>query len=222
VIGESRLKLESIDGNREIRPRRLVWQEPNKFLLSGVDERTRVQRVLLRFKTADVASQVADLLKEELSVVVEPLPKPAEEIQVELQFIYSLADIIPATIRIMFGILFLVGLVIFLSNEGVGEIGTFFGVLILGYLFGPALMILALMRRKMKTWLRFEPSGVILKTNWTSISPRSLVWESATSILVKSRGSKMRIQFLSSSDAARAVQMLRERFPELEQTNIAY
>ena len=222
MIGESRLKLESIDGNREIRPRRLVWQEPNKFLLSGVDERTRVQRILLRFKTAEAASHVADLLKEELSVVVEPLPKPAEEIQVELQFIYSLADIIPATIRIMVGILFLVGLVIFLSNEGVGEIGTFFGVLILGYLFGPALMILALMRRKMKTWLRFEPSGVILKTNWTSISPRSLVWESATSILVKSRGSKMRIQFLSSSDAARAVQMLRERFPELEQTNIAY
>lgn len=200
----------------------MVWQEPNKFLVSGVDGRTRVQRILLRFKTADVANQVAGLLKEDLSVVVEPLPKPAEEIQIELQFIYSLADIIPATIRIMFGILFLVGLVIFLSNESVGEIGIFFGVLILGYLFGPALIILALMRRKMKTGLRFEPTGVVLKTNWTSISPRSIAWESATSILVKSRGAKLRIQFLSSSDAARAVQMLRERFPKLEQTNIAY
>jgi hypothetical protein len=222
VIEEDGLTLTSIDGSRMIKPRRLLWREPNKFQVSGVDERTRVQRILLRFKTVEGASQASDLLKDELSVVVEPLPKPPEEIQVELQVLYSLRDMISATIRMGVGLVLLVGLVGSLSNQSIGEIATFIAILFLGYLIVPGLLVLAMMRRKFKTWLRFEPGVVYLKTNLTTISPRSIAWENATTVSVKSRGSKMRLQFLSSVDAVRAVQLLKERFPSLEQTSIAY
>src|SRR5437879_13559945 len=54
-IADDKIVVTTDDGTREIRPRRLSWQEPNKFLLSGVDRNSNVQRILLRFKTTDNA-----------------------------------------------------------------------------------------------------------------------------------------------------------------------
>src|SRR5207245_3506416 len=54
-IADDKIVVTTDDGTREIRPRRLSWQEPNKFRCAGVDRNSHVQWILLRLKTTDYA-----------------------------------------------------------------------------------------------------------------------------------------------------------------------
>jgi len=82
------------------------------------------------------------------------------------------------------------------------------------------------LRRPVKKLLRFVEDSVILVdgNGEQELLPENLEWRTSESFVLgeKIPRTKILFTFTSSSEAARAVQMLRERFPELEQTNIAY
>jgi hypothetical protein len=74
--------------------------------------------------------------------------------------------------------------------------------------------------------LRFVEDSVILVdgNGEQELLPENLEWKTSESFVLGEKIPRTQIlfTFTSSSEAARAVQMLRERFPKLEQTNIAY
>jgi len=201
----------------------LSWQEQNKFLLSGVDKNTRVHRVLLRFKTAADAELAGQALREVSPLVLERRPAQKEDIEVMASFLISTKEIVPFFFVIVIWGLF--ALIPFLLAEA-----TILGVVMSG-LFVLAMsaflwLVLARGRRPGRKLLRFVEDSVMLVdgNGEQELLPENLEWKTSESFVLGEKifRPKVLLKFTSASEAARAVQMLRERFPKLEQTNIAY
>ena len=209
------------DGTREIRPRRLSWQEQDKFLLSGVDRNSHVQRVLLRFKTTADAERAGKTIRDAFPLVLEHHPAQKEDIEVMASFLISTKAAMPFFFIIIIWGLF--ALIPFLLAEA-----TILGVVLSG-LFVLAMsafvwLVLARSRRPVKKLLRFVEDSVMLVdgNGEQELVPENFAWKTSESFVLGQKifRTKVLFTFTSSSEAARAVQMIRERFPTLEQTNI--
>src|SRR5216117_4102599 len=53
VLGENWVQVVTSDGSFELRPRRLVWTEPNCFRVTGLSRGLAFRRSYLRFKTPE-------------------------------------------------------------------------------------------------------------------------------------------------------------------------
>jgi len=82
------------------------------------------------------------------------------------------------------------------------------------------------LRRPVKKLLRFVEDSVVLVdgNGEQELAPGKIEWKTSMSFVLgeKIYRTSILVAFASSSDAARAVQLIRDRFPELGQTNIGY
>src|SRR5438034_9308088 len=53
VLGENRVRVLTSEGSLELRPRRLVWTEPNSFRVTGLSRGLAFRRSYLRFKSPE-------------------------------------------------------------------------------------------------------------------------------------------------------------------------
>jgi len=83
-----------------------------------------------------------------------------------------------------------------------------------------------MLRRPVKKLLRFVEDSVMLVdgNGEQELEPGKIEWKTSMSFVLgeKIYRTNTLVAFASSSDAARAVQLIRDRFPELGQTNIGY
>jgi hypothetical protein len=81
-------------------------------------------------------------------------------------------------------------------------------------------------RKPSRKLLRFVEESVMLVDRYgeRELAPENIAWKTPDSFVLGEKifQTKVLLVFVSSSEAARAVQMIRERFPELAQTNIAH
>src|SRR5438034_9011518 len=91
VLGENRVRVLTSGGSLDLRPRRLVWTEPNSFRLTGLSRSLAFRRSYLRFKSPEEASLAASIIKRSSSVLEEPLV-PVEEFPVEFRLLLSAKD----------------------------------------------------------------------------------------------------------------------------------
>ena len=87
-------------------------------------------------------------------------------------------------------------------------------------------LTLIMLRRPVKKLLRFVEDSVMLVdgNGEQELEPGKIEWKTSMSFVLgeKIYRTNTLVAFASSSDAARAVQLIRDRFPELGQTNIGY
>ena len=191
--------------------------------MSGVDKNWHVQRILFRFKTTGDAERAGKAIVESFPLVLERSPAQKEDIEVTTSLLISTKTIIPFLFLIVFWE-FWSSIAFLLSGL------TILGAVLLGLIFLLPIMLFWLtlirLRRPVKKLLRFVEDSVILVdgNGEQELLPENLEWRTSESFVLgeKIPRTKILFTFTSSSEAARAVQMLRERFPKLEQTNIAY
>jgi len=189
--------------------------------LSGVDKNTRVHRVLLRFKTAADAELAGQALREVSPLVLERRPAQKEDIEVVASFLISTRAVLPFFLIIVLWAL--LALIPFLSAQA-AILGVVLSGLLALAMSAFLWLVLARARRPGRKLLRFVEDSVVLVdgNGEQELVPDNLEWKTSESFALgeKIPRTKILFTFTSSSEAARAVQMLRERFPELEQTNI--
>ncbi len=153
---------------------------------------------------------------------VEPW-QPAQEIQVRIRPFYSLGMTSVVMLRISIGAFVLLGFLALLLHGNIGPVGNSIAILILGYLFLPAILFMAMVRREYDAVLRFETKiiAVKTKTSWNALTvPSELQMEGPLTIILKLGLAKRKFLFRSSTDATTAAQLIKERFPTLRETNI--
>ena len=222
-IADDKIVVTTDDGAREIRPRRLYWLEQNKFLLSGIDTNSRIQRLLLRFKTPTDAERAVEAIRDAFPSVQERRPAEKEDIEVLASLLISTKAILPV---VFFIVLFeMIGFIpIVLSgtiNLGVVVSGLFLLSICVLLWFA-----INRIRKPARKLLRFVEESVMLVDRYgeRELVPENILWKTAESFVLEEKvfRTKLLLTFSSSSEAARVVQMIRERFPELAQTNIAH
>src|SRR5436309_12335080 len=72
VLGENWVQVVTSDGSFELRPRRLVWTEPNCFRVTGLSRGLAFRRSYLRFKSPEEASRAASIIKQNSTVLEVP------------------------------------------------------------------------------------------------------------------------------------------------------
>ena len=191
--------------------------------MSGVDRNSHVQRILVRFKATDDAVRAGKAIVESFPLVMERSPAQKEDIEVTTSLLISTRTIIP--------FLFLVVFWEFWSSIALLFSGlTILGVVLLGLVFLLPILFfwltLIMLRRPVKKLLRFVEDSVMLVdgNGEQELEPGKIEWKTSMSFVLgeKIYRTNTLVAFASSSDAARAVQLIRDRFPELGQTNIGY
>src|SRR5213083_646250 len=93
VLGENRVCVLTSEGSLELRPRRLVWTEPNSFRVTGLSTGLTFRRSYLRFKSPEEASRAASIIKQNSTVLEEPWV-PVEEFPVQFRLLFSATYVI--------------------------------------------------------------------------------------------------------------------------------
>src|SRR5213592_4540388 len=88
VRSKNRVRVLTSEGSLELRPRRLVWTEPNSFRVTGLSRRLSFRRSYLRFKSPAEASRAASIIRQNSSVLEEPWV-PVDEFPVQLRLLLS-------------------------------------------------------------------------------------------------------------------------------------
>jgi hypothetical protein len=64
-IEEDTVRVSTGDGVREFRPRGFIWNGPETIVVSGLDSRTHLTRVILKFGNSDDAHRASESLTKE-------------------------------------------------------------------------------------------------------------------------------------------------------------
>src|SRR5205809_6817637 len=218
VLGENRVRVLTSEGSLELRPRRLVWTEPNSFRVTGLSRRLAFRRSYLRFKSPEEASRAASIIKQNSTVLEEPWV-PVEEFPVQVRLLltarYVILQIYVLFWRLVAGLFFLFVLIPF------GSFGLVVGmVLFLGYVGFPVWAMFVRARRRTQGWLRFQGRSIFARTlaDWILVDPKVIEWKSSQVIVLRGRGTKYELSFLTTETLTRAVRRIRTAYPGVQET----
>src|SRR5437867_9674504 len=175
VLGENRVRVLTNEGSIELRPRRLVWTEPNSFRVTGLSRRLAFRRSYLRFKSPEEASRAASVIKQNSSVLEERLV-PVEEFPVEFRLLLSARYVI-ALVYVLF-VSLAVGLFLLLALGALGNIGLVAGTMVLIVYMGlPFWAMLVKTKRSVQGWIRFQDKSITVRSlDWIPLYPETIEW----------------------------------------------
>ena len=217
VLGENRVRVLTNEGSLELRPRRLVWTEPNSFRVTGLGRRLAFRRSHLRFKTPEEASRAASIIKQNSTVLEEPLV-PVEEFPVEFRLLLS-ARYVVALVYVLF-VSLAVGLFLLLALGALGNIGLVVGTVVLIVYVGlPFWAMLVKARRSVQGWIRFQGKSITVRSRDFPIPvyPETIEWKSPQVIVLRGRGISYELSFLTSESLTRAVARIRTAYPGVQE-----
>src|SRR5438034_9335461 len=197
VLGENRVRVLTSEGSLELRPRRLVWTEPNSFRVTGLSRRLSFRRSYLRFKSPAEASRAASIIRQNSSVLEEPWV-PVEEFPVEFRLLLS-ARYVVALVYVLF-VSLAVGLFLLLALRALGNIGLVVGTVVLIVYVGlPFWAMLVKARRSVQGWIRFQGKSITVRSlDWIPVYPETIEWKSPQVIVLR-RSEERRVGKESSS-----------------------
>ncbi len=189
----------------------MSWKGPDRFSVTGLDERQRLNRVFLRFETADDASQAASTLKGTSGVIEEPLVR-VEEVQVQARFLYTATGLVVLAYAI-FSRLFIVGLFTFILFSALGLAAVVPEGLLILYLAMLLWRILA-KRKQTTAFLRFEGKSLAVHSgsNWIPVNPKSIKWKDAKTLVFSGRSMKVEVFLATEDEAFKVVERMRSTF----------
>ena len=217
VLGENQLQVLINEGSLELRPRRLVWTEPNSFRVTGLSRGLAFRRSYLRFKTPEEASLAASIIKRSSSVLEEPLV-PVEEFPVEFRLLLS-AKYVIALVYVLF-VSLAVGLFLLRALGALGNIGFVVGTVVLIVYAGlPLWAMLVKARRTTQGWIRIQGKSITVRSlDWIPVYPETIEWKSPQVIVLRGHGISYELSFLTAESLARAVAKIRTAYPGVQET----
>jgi len=221
-IDDDSLRVSTTEGTEEFRPRRLSWKSPNQFTVAGLGKRQTLNRVSLRFETAEKAELAASALKVAAKVLEEPL-LPVEEVQVKIRFLVNPAMLILPLVFFMF--LFVRVLAVLALNGTSFSPGDFWQLAILMIIGLEAAFILYLTQRRRKwvtAFLRIEGKFVSVKTKRGSdpVLLKTIEWRDATTFVLRGPATKIEVSLSTASEATRVAGKIRSAFPEAKEVQV--
>src|SRR5437867_3984135 len=216
VLGENRVRVLTNEGSIELRPRRIVWTEPNSFRVTGLSRRLAFRRSYLRFKSPEEASRVASIIKQNSSVLEEPWV-PVEEFPVQLRLLLS-AKYMIALVYIIFVSLG-VGLFLVRALGALGNIGLVVGTVVLIVYVGlPFWAMLVKARRSVQGWIRFQGKSITVRSlDWIPVYPETIEWKSPQVIVLRGHGIRYELSFLTAESLTRAITRIRTAYPGVQE-----
>jgi len=212
-IDDDSLRVSTTEGTEEFRPRRLSWKSPNQFTVAGLGKRQTLNRVSLRFETAEKAELAASALKVAAKVLEEPL-LPVEEVQVKIRFLVNPAMLILPLVFFMF--LFVRVLAVLALNGTSFSPGDFWQLAILMIIGLEAAFILYLTQRRRKwvtAFLRIEGKFV-------SVLLKTIEWRDATTFVLRGPATKIEVSLSTASEATRVAGKITSAFPEAKEVQV--
>ena len=214
-IDDDSLRVSTTEGTEEFRPRRLSWKSPNQFTVAGLGKRQTLNRVSLRFETAEKAELAAKVLEEPLL--------PVEEVQVKIRFLVNPAMLILPLVFFMF--LFVRVLAVLALNGTSFSPGDFWQLAILMIIGLEAAFILYLTQRRRKwvtAFLRIEGKFVSVKTKRGSdpVLLKTIEWRDATTFVLRGPATKIEVSLSTASEATRVAGKIRSAFPEAKEVQV--
>ncbi|OLE74468.1 hypothetical protein AUG19_08640 [archaeon 13_1_20CM_2_54_9] len=201
-IDDDSLRVSTTEGTEEFRPRRLSWKSPNQFTVAGLGKRQTLNRVSLRFETAEKAELAASALKVAAKVLEEPL--------------------LPL---VFFMFLFVRVLAVLALNGTSFSPGDFWQLAILMIIGLEAAFILYLTQRRRKrvtAFLRIEGKFVSVKTKRGSdpVLLKTIEWRDATTFVLRGPATKIEVSLSTASEATRVAGKIRSAFPEAKEVQV--
>src|SRR5213083_51484 len=217
VLGENRVCVLTSEGSLELRPRRLVWTEPNSFRVTGLSRGLAFRRSYLRFKSPEEASRAASIIKQNSSVLEEPWV-PVDEFPVQLRLLLS-AKYVIALVYVM-SVSLGVGLLLLLALGASGNIGLVVGTVVLIVYAGlPLWAMLVKARRTTQGWIRIQGKSITVRSlDWIPVYPETIEWKSPQVIVLRGHGISYELSFLTAESLARAVAKIRTAYPGVQET----
>ena len=216
VLGENRVRVLTSEGSLELRPRRLVWTEPNSFRVTGLSRGLAFRRSYLRFKTPEEASLAASIIKRSSSVLEEPLV-PVEEFPVEFRLLLS-AKYVIALVYVLF-VSLAVGLFLLRALGALGNIGFVVGTVVLIVYAGlPLWAMLVKARRTTQGWIRIQGKSITVRSlDWIPVYPETIEWKSPQVIVLRGHGIRYELSFLTAESLTRAITRIRTAYPGVQE-----
>ena len=216
VLGENQIQVLTNEGSLELRPRRLVWTEPNSFRVTGLSRGLAFRRSYLRFKSPEEASRAASIIKQNSSVLEEPWV-PVEEFPVQLRLLLSARYVI-ALVYVSF-VSFVVGLFLLRALDTLDNIGLVVGTVVLIVYVGlPLWAMLVKARRSVQGWIRFQDKSITVRSlDWIPVYPEIIEWKSPQVIVLRGHGISYELSFLTSESLTRAVARIRTAYPGVQE-----
>jgi len=216
VLGENWVQVVTSDGSFELRPRRLVWTEPNCFRVTGLSRGLAFRRSYLRFKSPEEASRAASIIKQ--NSVLEVPWVPVEEFPVEFRLLLSARYVI-ALVYLLF-VSLAVGLFLLLALGALGNIGLVVGTVVLIVYVGlPLWAMLVKARRSVQGWIRFQDKSITVRSlDWIPVYAEIIEWKSPQVIVLRGHGISYELSFLTAESLARAVAKIRTAYPGVQET----
>ncbi len=221
-IEDRLVRVTSAEGTVEFRATRLEWKRQDAFSLSGLDKRSHVTRVTLRFESEDTARVAAGLLSSRIEEE-QGLEAKRGEVPVELS----------ATVRV--GPLFLlllvwpIALILALVLRAPSEVrsalsyGIFVAfVLAMGRLMdaelkaGPARAWFR--ARRVKAWISVDDDYFTVRTldHVEGFVPSRIEWAGTDSLVVVSGKTRLRVLFGKPDQALEMLSKVQQSFPKVE------
>ena len=215
VLGENRIQVLTSEGSLELRPRRLVWTEPNSFRVTGLSRGLTFRRSYLRFKSTEEASRAASIIKQ--NSVLEVPWVPVEEFPVQVRLMITARYVVLLAYVAFWNVL--VGLFLLLVLGALGTFGLVAGVVaLMGYSGFPLWIAIARTRRKTHGWLRIQGRSVVVRSlDWIPVFPKLIEWKSPQVIVLSGRGTKYELTFPTTESLTRAVTRIRTAYPGIQE-----
>jgi len=153
-----------------------------------------------------------------MGVIVEEPLATAEEIQVQVRFLYTLGELFVLACAFSIRLLIL-GFIAFVFSSVLDFGPLVSAVLIVLYVVVFVWGLWKRTRRRTGAWLRFEGKSFAVRTehDWRTMVPKAIEWKSAESFVLKGSGTKVHVSLPTGDDAAGVVQRLRTSFPEIKE-----
>jgi len=216
VLGENWVRVVTNEGSLELRPRRLVWTEPNSFRVTGLSRRLAFRRSYLRFKTPEEASRAASIIKQNSTVLEEPWV-PVAEFPVQFRLLLS-ARYVVALVYVLF-VSLVAGLFLLLALGALGNIGLVVGTMVLIVYAGlPLWAMLVKARRTTQGWIRIQGKSITVRSlDWIPVYPEIIEWKSPQVIVLRGHGISYELSFLTTESLTRAVARIRTAYPGVQE-----
>ncbi|OLD02111.1 hypothetical protein AUG19_04580 [archaeon 13_1_20CM_2_54_9] len=222
---EDRLvRVTSAEGTVEFRATRLAWKRSDSLSLSGLNERSHLTRVILRFKGEDAAKVAAGILSSQIEER-QSLEAKWGELPVELLAMVQVGPLF--LVLLVWPIALFLALVLrapsdFRSALSYGGLVAFVLAMIRLSLMdaelkaGPAR---AWFRpRRVKAWISVDADYLTVRTlgNVEGFVPSRIEWNGTDSFAVVSGRTRFRILFGKSDEATELLSKIRASFPNVE------
>ena len=216
VVGDS-VRISTSEGVNEFRVRRLIWNGPKSFLITGTDAGSKFKRAHLRLPSHDEALKAASMLEERLLVEEQPAFH-VEEVRVEARFLISSGELFFQLYGFFIRIV-ISGFVVAIFSV-LGTFGLLFGLGVVLTYFGMRVWAAyERTRRRVEAWLRFEERSltVTTSTNFTSLVPKVIEWKGPETFLLKGPGSKIELTLPTRQEAGQVASKIKTNFSKVRE-----